>query len=46
METNKETLLITGGAGFVGGHIVEGVLKSTGMLLFWTGWIFREIWKD
>jgi len=25
----RTTLLITGGAGFVGSHVVEGVLKST-----------------
>ena len=27
--TKKEVLLITGGAGFVGSHMVEGVLKNT-----------------
>lgn len=29
MDTNKETVLITGGAGFIGAHIIEGVLKNT-----------------
>jgi len=30
MDQNKKTLLLTGGAGFIGHHVVEGVLKNTG----------------
>jgi len=29
LENNKKRVLITGGAGFIGAHIVEGVLKNT-----------------
>jgi len=29
MDENKKRLLLTGGAGFIGHHIVEGVLKNT-----------------
>ena len=28
-ETKKATILITGGVGFVGSHICEGILKET-----------------
>ena len=29
MSLNSKTILITGGAGFIGAHIIEGIMKNT-----------------